>query len=143
MIPSPNTGAWRKPMTAQGLAPQRAEPAQQFDRWRESFNSFQARFEHLFARSEVRAQAARYLRGLLATVDRKNGWQLAEVVGDATPDRMQRLLYHAHWEADAARDILQQFVSETLGDADAIGVVDETGFLKKGQASVGVQRQYS
>ncbi len=116
---------------------------EELDEWREDFESFHARFGHLFARSETRAQAAKYLRGLLASVERKNGWQLAEVVGDATPDATQRLLYQAPWEADAARDVLQQLVIETFGDEDGIGVVDETGFLKKGDKSVGVQRQYS
>ena len=116
---------------------------EELDRWADSFEGFQARFAHLFARSETRTQAAKYVRGLLAPVERKNGWQVAEAVGDATPDRTQRLLYRADWEADAARDILQDFVSETFGDRDGIGVVDETGILKKGTGSVGVQRQYS
>lgn len=114
-----------------------------FDRWADSFAAFHARFGALFARRETRDQAAKYVRGLLAPVERKNGWQVAEAVGDATPDRTQRLLYRADWDADAARDILQDFVGETFGDPDGIGVVDETGILKKGTGSVGVQRQYS
>src|SRR5262249_276566 len=73
----------------------------------------------------------------------KNGWQMAEAVGDATADRTQRLLYRVDWDADAARDGLQAFVRETFGDPEGIGVVDETGFLKRGTASAGVQRQYS
>lgn len=113
------------------------------DRWRDSFEAFHARFAHLFSRSESREQAVKYLRGLLAPVERKNGWQVAEAVGDATPDRMQRLLYRVDWDADAARDILQAFVVEAFGHPDGIGVLDETGFLKKGSHSVGVQRQYS
>ncbi len=68
---------------------------------------------------------------------------MAEAVGDATPDRTQRLLYRARWDADAARDELQAFVIETLGHPEGIGVVDETGFLKKGTRSVGVKRQYT
>ncbi len=79
---------------------------------------------------------AKSLRGLLAPVERKNGWQVAEAVGDATPDRMPRLLDRVDWDVDAARDRLQAFVGETFG------VLDEAGFLKKGVASVGVQRQY-
>lgn len=114
-----------------------------FDRWADSFAAFHARFGALFSRRETRDQAAKYVRGLLAPVERKNGWQVAEAVGDATPDRTQRLLYRADWDADAARDILQDFVTETFGDPDGIGVVDETGILKKGTGSVGVQRQYS
>jgi SRSO17 transposase len=114
-----------------------------FDHWADSFAAFHARFGTLFARRETRDQAAKYLRGLLAPIERKNGWQLAEAVGDATPDRTQRLLYRADWDADAARDILEDFVTETFGDPEGIGVVDETGILKKGTGSVGVQRQYS
>ena len=111
--------------------------------WADEFEAFHARFAGLFGRSEPRAQAAKYLRGLMACVERKNSWQMAEAVGDAIPDRMQRLLYRAEWDADAARDLLQQFVIEVFGDQEAIGVVDETGFIKKGDRSVGVKRQYS
>lgn len=110
--------------------------------WQDNFEQFHARFADLFDRSESREQAKKYLRGLLAQVDRKNGWQVAEVVGDRVPDRMQRLLYRVPWDADAARDRLQQFVIETFGDEEGIGVVDETSFLKKGTHSVGVARQY-
>jgi SRSO17 transposase len=115
----------------------------ELDGWAEGFAAFHARFGPLFARRETREQAAKYLRGLLAPVERKNGWQVAEAVGDTTPDRTQRLLYRVDWDADAARDLLQDFVIETFGDADGIGVVDETGILKKGTGSVGVQRQSS
>jgi SRSO17 transposase len=111
--------------------------------WAEAFEAFHSRFAYLFARQEAREQAVKYLRGLMATVERKNGWQLAEVVGDKTPDATQRLLYQALWDADAARDELQRYVIEVFGDAEGIGVVDETGFLKKGCQSVGVKRQYS
>jgi len=112
------------------------------DTWAESFTAFHARFADLFARSESRQQAVQYVRGLLAPVERKNGWQVAEAVGDAVPDRMQRLLYRVAWDADAAQDRLQRYVVEHFGDPDAIGVVDETSVPKKGSASVGVQRQY-
>jgi SRSO17 transposase len=115
---------------------------EELDQWREEFEAFHARFADLFERSESREQAKKYLRGLLAQVERKNSWQVAEVVGDDIPDRMQRLLYRVPWDADAARDRLQQFVIETFGDAEGIGVVDETSFLKKGTHSVGVARQY-
>lgn len=111
--------------------------------WAEDFAAFQVRFASLFGRSEPRAQAVKYMRGLMAGVKRKNSWQMAQAVGDEVPDRMQRLLYRANWDVDAARDILQQFVVEVFGDTEAIGVVDETGFLKKGDRSVGVKRQYS
>jgi SRSO17 transposase len=91
----------------------------------------------------VRTRARRYLDGLLAPVERKNGWQLAEALGERTPDGVQRLLNAAHWDADAVRDDLQRYVVTHLGDADAVLVVDETGFLKKGTKSAGVARQYS
>jgi len=112
--------------------------------WGEEFTAFHARFASLFGRREPREQAAKYLRGLLTCgLGRKNSWQLAEAVGEAIPDPMQRLLYHSRWDADAARDRLQDFVAETFGDAQAMVVIDETGFLKKGSHSVGVQRQYT
>jgi SRSO17 transposase len=111
--------------------------------WADDFAAFQGRFAHLFSRSETREQMSKYLRGLMAHVDRKNTWQVAETVGDTTPDRMQRLLYRVAWDTDAARDILQRFVVEVFADEEAIGVIDETGFIKKGNRSVGVKRQYS
>ena len=82
------------------------------------------------------------LQGLLGSVERKNGWQLAEYVGDATPDGVQRLLAVYHWDADQVRDDLQGYVVEHLGDPAGVLVVDETGFLKQGRKSVGVKRQY-
>jgi len=115
----------------------------ELDEWAVDFERFCARFVNVFRRKEPRAQAAKYLRGLLAAVPRKNGWQVAEAVGDRTPDATQRLLYQATWCADAARDELLQYTVEVFGDADGIGVVDETGFIKKGRHSVGVKRQYS
>jgi len=115
----------------------------QMNEWAQEFEDFHARFSHLFARSEPREEARQYLRGLLAPVARKNCWQMAEVVGEDDPQPLQRLLYSAHWEADGARNELQRFVVERFGDPGGIGVVDETGFLKKGTKSVGVKRQYS
>ena len=115
----------------------------ELDEWADDFAAFHARFAHLFGRKEPRAQCAKYLRALMAPIERKNSWQIAEVMGDKTPDATQRLLYLVDWDADAARDIMQQVVIETFGDSEGIGVVDETGFIKKGTRSVGVQRQYS
>jgi SRSO17 transposase len=115
---------------------------EELEQWQEEFEQFHARFADLFERQESCEQARKYLRGLLAGMGRKNSWQLAEVVGDAIPDRMQRLLYRVPWDADAARDRLQQFVIETFGDTEGIGVVDETSFLKKGEHSAGVARQW-
>ena len=96
-----------------------------------------------FRRPEPRRRALAYLRGLLSPVERKNGWELAEQAGDATPDGVQRLLYNYRWDADLVRDDLGDYVVEHLGCADGVVVVDETGFLKKGDKSAGVQRQYS
>jgi SRSO17 transposase len=96
-----------------------------------------------FARAEPRARAGVYVRGLLSAAERKNGWTLAEQAGDATPDAMQRLLNHADWDADQVRDDLRDYVVEQLGDEAAVLVIDETGFLKKGNKSAGVARQYS
>ncbi len=115
---------------------------EELEAWQEEFERFHARFADLFERSESREQAKKYLRGLLAQADRKNSWQVAEAVGDRIPDRMQRLLYRVPWNADAARDQLLQFVIDTFGDEEGIGVVDETSFVKKGTHSVGVARQY-
>ena len=95
-----------------------------------------------FGRVEVRHRASRFLQGLLSAAERKNGWQLAEQAGDMTPDGMQRLLNHARWDADQVRDDLRDYVVEQLGDPAGVLVVDETGFLKKGTKSAGVQRQY-
>jgi SRSO17 transposase len=115
----------------------------ELESWADEFDAFHARFADLFCRQEPREQSRKYLRALLSSVERKNGWQLAEAGGDQRPDATQRLLYLAQWDADAARDRLQQFVIEVFGDEQGIGVVDESGFLKKGDKSAGVQRQYS
>src|SRR6266567_1075310 len=96
-----------------------------------------------FGRAEVRSRVGRYLRGLLATVERKNGWQLAEELGDPNAHGVQRLLAEAEWDEEAVRDDLRAYVIEHLGEAGGVLVVDETGFVKKGKKSAGVARQYS
>jgi SRSO17 transposase len=96
-----------------------------------------------FARREAQHRAWAYIRGLLSPAERKNGWQLAEVNGDATPYGVQHLLGRARWDADAVRDDLRAYLVKSMGDPHAVLVLDETGFLKKGQQSVGVARQYS
>jgi SRSO17 transposase len=111
--------------------------------WRAGLDGLHARIAARFRRPEVRARARRYLAGLLARVERKNGWQLAEQLGERHPRGVQRLLDAAKWDAEAVRDDLRAYVVEHLGDERAVLVVDETGFLKKGSKSVGVQRQYS
>jgi SRSO17 transposase len=111
--------------------------------WARELEGLGARIAPHFTRVEPRRRALAYLRGLLAPVERKNGWQLAEAAGDATPDGMQDFLQRMRWDADRVRDDLQGYVIEHLGDPAAVLVLDETGFVKKGTKSVGVQRQYS
>src|SRR5215472_9823137 len=100
--------------------------------WVDGLEELQERLAPLFARAEPRQRALAYLRGLMSQTERKNGWQLAELAGERTPDGMQRLLNTAHWDPDQVRDDLQQYVLTHLVDPEAILVVDETGFLKKG-----------
>ena len=111
--------------------------------WADGLDGVVDRIAPRFGRAEPRRRARAYLRGLLAPVERKNGWQLAEAVSDATPDGVQDFLSRVQWDADAVRDDLQAYVVEHLGDADGVAVLDETGFLKKGTKSAGVQRPYS
>jgi SRSO17 transposase len=111
--------------------------------WAAGLEALHAQIAGRFARAEPRRRVLAYLRGLVGNVGRKNGWQLAEHAGEATPDGMQRLLAPADWDPDLVRDALRGYVVEHLGDPQAVLVVDETGFLKKGTTSVGVQRQYS
>src|SRR5919197_2120335 len=96
-----------------------------------------------FARAEPRARVREYVSGLVAGLERKNGWSLAEHAGDVSPDGMQRLLRRADWDVDGGRDDVRDYVIEHLGDAQGVLIGDETGFLKKGVKSAGVQRQYS
>src|ERR1700712_2350617 len=111
--------------------------------WVEGLDGVVERIAPRFGRAEPRRRARAYMRGLLAPIERKNGWQLAEAVGDATPDGVQDFLSRVHWDADAVRDDLQAYVVQHLSDPDGVAVLDETGFLKKGNRSAGVQRQYS
>lgn len=111
--------------------------------WTGELDVVSERIAPRFARSEVRQRAHDYLRGLLSGVERKNGWQLAEVAGDATPYGLQHLLGRANWDADLVRDDLRGYVIEHLGDDESVLIVDETGFIKKGDKSVGVKRQYT
>ena len=115
----------------------------QVEGWAAEFDRLLERISPRFARPEVRRRVAAFVRGLLGGVERKNGWQLAEQAGETTPDGMQRLLTTARWDPDALRDDVRAYVVEHLGDPGGVLVVDETGFLKKGAKSAGVQRQYS
>jgi len=102
-----------------------------------------ARIVGRFTRSEPRARARAYVSGLVAGLERKNGWTLAEQAGEVSPDGMQRLLRRADWDVDGVRDDVRDYVVEHLGDRSGVLIVDDTGFLKKGVRSAGVQRQYS
>lgn len=106
------------------------------------FESFQAQFDRFFKRSETRTRVGEYIRGLLAEVGRKNGWQLAEKMGATDPQGFQRLLYEAKWEHGVVRDQLQGMIVERIGHADGVGIIDESGYVKKGRKSAGVSRQY-
>jgi SRSO17 transposase len=114
-------------------------------RWPEALGELHRRIGHRFARSEARERVKRYLIGLLGHVERKNGWQMAEAIGERDPQGVQRLLNSAKWDADEVRDDLRGYVVEHLGDGETgVLIVDETGFLKKeGEKSVGVARQYT
>ena len=111
--------------------------------WRRDLDSLSDRIAPRFSRSDLGRRAKTYLRGLLGSAWRKNSWQLAEDTGDQSPYGIQHLLGRARWDADAVRDDLREYVVENLGDEGAVLIVDETGFLKKGEKSCGVQRQYS
>jgi SRSO17 transposase len=111
--------------------------------WTEELAAVGERLGGHFARSEPRERVVAYLKGLLSDVERKNGWQLAEYAGDEHPYGVQHLLGRADWDAGAVRDDLRAYVREHLADPEGVLIVDETGFLKKGTKSAGVQRQYS
>jgi SRSO17 transposase len=104
-----------------------------------------------FGRSEPRARVGAYLRGLLAELERKNGWTVAEHAGAVSPDGMQRLLRTADWDVDGVRDDVRGYVLDGLSDTDSdasgpaggVFIADDTGFIKKGRRSAGVQRQYT
>ena len=96
-----------------------------------------------FASEPGFVQAQKYMKGLLSPIERKNGWQMAEAVGDTTPYALQQFLYRGQFSADGLRDRLREYVNEKLGDEDGVLIADETGFLKQGKMSCGVKRQYS
>jgi SRSO17 transposase len=112
-------------------------------RWARQLDALHERLAPHFVRLEPQRWARAYLQTLLVGAERRNGWQLAEAAGEATPYGMQRLIASAAWDADAVRDDLRTYVVEHLGDPGGVLVIDETGFLKKGDQSAGVQRQYS
>jgi SRSO17 transposase len=111
--------------------------------WASSLRDVKARIRPLFRQSRVAASASLFLDGLLGDERRKTGWMRAEAAGDPGPWRQQAILGRSQWDADALRDIVRDYVIETLAAADAVLVIDETGFLKQGKASCGVGRQYT
>lgn len=111
--------------------------------WATSLRDVKARIRPLFGQERVAASAGQFLDGLLGNEPRKTGWMRAEAAGDPGPWRQQALLGRGRWDADALRDIVRDYALETLADADAVLVIDETGFLKQGKASCGVARQYT
>ena len=111
--------------------------------WEKILQTLHERIGERFARSEPRQRAYNYLKGILSDVGRKNGWQLAEQAGEERPYGMQRLLRSAAWDEEGVRDDLREYVVEELGTEQAVLVLDDTGFVKKGEHSVGVSRQYS
>lgn len=111
--------------------------------WNVYWGDIERRIGSVFARSEARERALSYLAGLLSGAERKNSWQLAEITGDLHPYGFQHLLGRAEWKPDTLLEKLRNYVTDYLADDDAVGVIDETGFLKKGSYSAGVARQYS
>ena len=116
---------------------------EQAQRWADEQKEIAELISERFSRAEARERALTYLRGLLSPVERKNGRQLAEEAGDETPYATQHLLGRAVWSADEVRNDLRDYVVKHLSDGGGVLVIDETGFLKKGTKSAGVQRQYS
>ena len=113
------------------------------DRWQTEFSAVIDRIAPRFRRYEPLRHAAALMSGMVSGLDRKNCWTIAEHRGATTPDGLQHLLARASWDADALRDDLREYVIDAFGDTGAVLVVDETGDVKKGLHSVGVQRQYS
>jgi SRSO17 transposase len=111
--------------------------------WQAGLDELLGRVAGRFPRVEPRRRAKAFVLGLLADLPRKNCWTIAEHAGDTTPDGMQHLLARAVWDEDKVRDDVRAYVVEHLGDPAAVLVVDETGDLKKGTTTVGVQRQYT
>lgn len=111
--------------------------------WDQEFRDVCARLDGLFYRTDSRAHARHYVRGLMAPLERKNGWTIAEYSGDPEPKALQRLLNLSPWDADEARDVVRAYAMEHFTDPRGVLIADPTGFAKKGNRSAGVQRQYS
>src|SRR5262245_32027375 len=119
-------------------------PLRTMDQWSDAFAELQERIAGRFARVEVRERVRRYLVGLLGRAERKNSWQIAEAIGEASPRGVQRLLTGATWDAGGVRDDLRAYVVDHLGDAPSgVLILDDTGFVKQGEQSCGVACQYT
>ncbi len=116
---------------------------QMLELWCVELRQVKAQLMSLFAHPSVAASAAGFLDGLLGPEQRKTGWMRAEAAGDPGPWRQQAVLGRSHWDADALRDMVREYALETLASPEAVLVIDETGFLKQGQSSCGVGRQYT
>src|SRR5579863_8246709 len=108
-----------------------------------SLRDVKGRIRPLFTQERVARSAGDFLDGLLGNEPRKTGWMRAEAAGDPGPWRQQAILGRIQWDADGLRDIVRDYVLETIADEDAVLVIDETGFLKQGKSSCGVARQYT
>jgi SRSO17 transposase len=130
-------------MIAERMGNERAT-SKTIERWSAYLDEVHSRIARHFSRPEVRERAYRYLGGLVEDVGRKNSWQMAEAIGERRPRGVQHLLNDARWDPNAVREDLREYVVEHLGDEESgVLIVDETGFLKKGNKSVGVARQYT
>src|SRR4028119_724320 len=116
---------------------------QMLELWCVELRQVKTHLKSLFAHPSVAASAAAFVDGLLGPERRKTGWMRAETAGDPGPWRQQAVLGRSHWEADALRDLVRDYALETLALPGAVLVIDETGFLKQGQRSCGVGRQYT
>ena len=107
------------------------------------YNKLMSRIGEVFFSDLGLENAQKYMKGLLSSASRKNGWQLSEIIGESTPYKLQQFIYRGSYSADKIRDITREYVSENMGESDGILVADDTGFIKQGDKSCGVQRQYT
>ena len=131
------------PLAKQADLPDGAVTREDLAAWDAEFKDICARVEPLFYRTDSRAHAVRYLRGLLAPLERKNGWTIAEHAGLHEPKALQRFLNLTPWDSDRLRDLVRDYAMEHFADPRGVLIADPTGFAKKGRKSAGVQRQYS
>jgi len=109
----------------------------------QEFNELMKRFGNVFANESGFRNARNYIKGLLSSAERKNGWQLSEKLGESTPYKIQQFIYRGEYKSSEMRDELRSYVGENLGESEGVMVVDDTGFIKQGKKSCGVQRQYT